>query len=45
MSSIKSMIGHTMPAAGIAGLIKAILAVHLKGAAASAAIARAAGYR
>jgi phosphopantetheine--protein transferase-like protein len=28
--SIKSMIGHTMPAAGVAGLIKAALALHHK---------------
>ncbi len=28
LGSVKSMIGHTMPAAGAAGLVKAVLAVH-----------------
>jgi len=28
LGTVKSMIGHTMPAAGIAGLVKAALAVH-----------------
>ncbi|WP_460071365.1 beta-ketoacyl synthase N-terminal-like domain-containing protein [Streptomyces sp. YKOK-I1] len=28
VGSVKSMIGHTMPAAGVAGLVKAALAVH-----------------
>lgn len=28
MGSVKSMIGHTMPAAGAAGMIKAVLALH-----------------
>ncbi|EOD63159.1 polyketide synthase [Amycolatopsis vancoresmycina DSM 44592] len=28
LGSVKSMIGHTMPAAGVAGLVKAALAVH-----------------
>ncbi len=28
LGSVKSMIGHTMPAAGVAGVIKAALAVH-----------------
>jgi len=30
LGSVKSMIGHTMPAAGIAGVIKAALALHYK---------------
>ena len=30
LGSVKSMIGHTMPAAGIAGTIKAIMALHHK---------------
>ena len=28
LGTVKSMIGHAMPAAGIAGLVKAVLAVH-----------------
>lgn len=28
LGSVKSMIGHTMPAAGVAGIIKAALAIH-----------------
>ena len=28
LGSVKSMIGHTMPAAGVAGFVKAVLAVH-----------------
>lgn len=30
IGSVKSMIGHTMPAAGMAGFIKAVLALHYK---------------
>ena len=30
LGSVKSMIGHTMPAAGMAGFIKAVLALHYK---------------
>ncbi|ACU36432.1 type I polyketide synthase [Actinosynnema mirum] len=30
LGSVKSMIGHTMPAAGVAGLVKAALALHHK---------------
>ncbi|MCB0228297.1 MAG: polyketide synthase, partial [Anaerolineae bacterium] len=30
LGTVKSMIGHTMPAAGVAGIIKAALALHHK---------------
>ena len=30
LGSVKSMIGHTMPAAGMAGFIKAVLALYYK---------------